>query len=133
MFKTDSILGAGRRMALAVAAVGACVTFGTAAALAADQDFALINATGYAISELYVAPTKTSDWQEDVLGQDVLGDGQQVNVSFSRSSDTCHWDLKVVYADDNTSAEWLGVDLCALSAVTIEYNADSGETSAYGE
>ena len=133
MIKTGSILGVCRRVGLAVAASGALAIAGTSAALAADQDFSLINATGYAISELYVAPTKTADWQEDVLGQDVLGDGQQVNVSFSRSSDTCHWDLKVVYADDNSSAEWLGVDLCELSAVTIKYNADSGETSAYGE
>ena len=127
-----SILGV-CRTALAVAALGASATFGTAAALAAEQDFSLTNATGYDISELYVAPSKSSDWQEDVLGQDVLGDGQQANITFSKSADTCHWDLKVVYADDNTSAEWIGVNLCELSAVTIKYNADSGETSAFGQ
>jgi hypothetical protein len=133
MIKTQSILGACRRVGLAVAALGFAAIGGTSAALAADQDFALVNATGYAISELYVAPSKTSDWQEDVLGQDVLGDGERANITFSKSADTCHWDLKVVYYDDNTSAEWLGVNLCELSAVTIKYNADSGETSAYGE
>ena len=74
MFKTDSILGAGRRMALAVAALGACATIAASPALAAEQDFSLVNATGYEISELYVAPSQTSDWQEDVLGQDVLAD-----------------------------------------------------------
>ena len=128
-----SILGAGRRTALAVAVLGACATFGTSAALAAEQDFSLTNATGYDISELYVAPSKSSDWQEDVLGQDVLSDGQMANITFSKSADTCQWDLKVVYADDNSSAEWIGVNLCELSAVTIKYNDDSGETSAYGE
>jgi hypothetical protein len=121
-----------RRAALAAATMGALAILGTSA-LASDQDFSLVNATGYDISELYVAPSKTSDWQEDVLGQDVLGDGQHANVKFSRTEDTCHWDLKVVYSDDNSSAEWIGVNLCELSTVTIKYDADSGETSAYGE
>ena len=131
--KTHSILGICRRLGLAVAGLGMVAIAGTSAALAAEQDFALVNATGYEISELYVAPTKSSDWQEDVLGQDVLGDGEKANISFSKTADTCNWDLKVVYSDDNTSAEWIGVNLCELSAVTIKYNADSGETSAYGE
>jgi hypothetical protein len=133
MIRAHSISGVCRRVGLAVSALGMVAIVGTSAAQAADQDFALVNATGYDISELYVAPSKTADWQEDVLGQDVLVNGQQVNVTFSRSSDTCHWDLKVVYADDDSTAEWLGVNLCELSAVTIKYNADTGETSAYGE
>ncbi|WP_395022239.1 hypothetical protein [Dongia sp.] len=116
----------------AVAAFGALALAGPSA-LAGEQDFSLINATGYEISELYVAPTQSADWQEDVLGQDTLADSQQANISFSRDTDTCAWDLKVVYSDDNTSAEWHGVDLCQLSVVTIKYDADSGETSAYGQ
>ena len=39
----------------------------------------------------------------------------------------------MVYSDDNSSAEWREVNLCELSTVTIKYNADSGETSAYGQ
>jgi hypothetical protein len=115
----------------------AVLAFGVAlvpgAAVAGDQDFALINGTGYEISEVYVAPTQSSDWQEDVLGQDVLGDGQQANISFSRDTDACSWDLKVVYSVDDSSAEWREVDLCTLSVVTIKYDHDSGETSAYGQ
>ena len=130
--QTSFVPGVCRRMAFAASALVGLAISGTVA-LAADQDFSLVNATGYEISALYVAPSKSSDWQEDVLGQDVLGDGQQANVNFSRDSETCNWDLKVVYSDDNTSAEWIGVNLCELSAVTIKYNADTGETSAYGE
>jgi hypothetical protein len=117
---------------LFAAALGAWAVTGTSA-LAGQQDFSLVNATGYEISELYVAPSQSDDWQEDVLGQDTLVDGQQANVSFSRDTDACQWDLKVVYSDDNSSAEWRGVDLCQLSTVTIKYDADSGETSAYGQ
>ena len=127
--KTAPFPTAFRRAALAL---GMLAVAGTPA-LAGEQDFSLINATGYDISELYVAPSDSADWQEDVLGQDVLVDGQQANISFSRDTDTCAWDLKVVYADDDSSAEWRGVDLCALAVVTIKYDADSGETSAYGQ
>jgi hypothetical protein len=117
---------------LAAFALGILAVAGSPA-LAGEQDFSLINATGYEIGELYVAPSDSSDWQEDVLGQDTLADGAQANIGFSRDTDTCTWDLKVVYSEDNSSAEWHAVDLCKLSVVTIKYNADSGETSAYGQ
>jgi hypothetical protein len=118
---------------LFVAAALSAVVVGGASALAGQQDFSLVNSTGYEISEVYVAPSDSSDWQEDVLGQDTLGDGQKANISFSRDTDACAWDLKVIYSDDNSSAEWRGVDLCQLSNVTIKYDADSGETSAFGQ
>jgi hypothetical protein len=127
--KTASFRAAFRGAAFAL---GVLAISGTPAS-AGQQDFSLINATGYEISELYVAPSDSADWQEDVLGQDVLGDGQQANISFNRDTETCAWDLKVVYSDDNSTAEWGGVDLCQLSVVTIKYDADSGETSAYGQ
>ena len=33
----------------------------------ARQDFELVNKTGYDISHVYVSPTKSDDWEEDVL------------------------------------------------------------------
>ena len=119
--------------AFIIAAAGSLALWTAPAALAGQQDFALVNATGYEIKELYVAPTKSDDWQEDVLGQDTLADGQQANISFSRGDDTCKWDLKVVYTEDDSSAEWHAVNLCDISKVTIKYNPDTDETSAYGE
>lgn len=101
-------------------------------ALAGDQDFTLVNRTGYTISEVYVAPSKSSDWEEDVLGQDTLEDKTTVDIQFSRGEDTCRWDLKVVY-DDETTAEWAALDLCTVSKVTIFYNAKTDTTSAQTE
>jgi hypothetical protein len=96
----------------------------------AKQDFRLVNKTGYELKALYVSPTKSDDWQEDVLGQDVLADGQAVNVHFSPRVHTCHWDLKVVYNDDDSSAVWERVDLCTVEKITIHYNRKSNETIA---
>src|ERR1700691_5188823 len=88
----------------------------------AKQDFKLVNKTGYELKALYVSPSKSDDWANDILGQDVLADGQGVNVHFSPKANTCKWDLKVVYSDDDSSAVWSDVDLCSIEKVTIHYD-----------
>ncbi|HEY5336582.1 MAG TPA: hypothetical protein VIJ85_00135 [Rhizomicrobium sp.] len=94
------------------------------------QDFTLVNRTGYTISEVYVSPSRANDWQEDVLGDGTLGTARQIAIHFHRHQHPCHWDLKVVYEDDNSSAEWSQIDLCSVSEVTIRYNRDTDVTSA---
>ncbi len=96
---------------------------------AGDQDFTLKNKTGYEISEVYVSPSKSAEWEEDVLGQDVLGDGESVEITFSRKTKSCYWDMKVVYTD-KTEAIWDGFNLCEVSKIKIYYNAKTDETSA---
>src|SRR5580658_9510719 len=103
---------------------------GPASAQDAKQDFKLVNKTGYELKALYVSPSKSDDWQEDILGQDTLSDGQVVNVHFSPKVRTCKWDLKVTYSDDNSSAVWNEVDLCSIDKITIKYDRKSDTTSA---
>jgi hypothetical protein len=96
----------------------------------AKQDFQLVNKTGYDIKHVFVSPSKADDWQDDVLGRDTLGDGDGGEVKFNRASTTCAWDLKVTYADDNSSAVWGNIDLCTVEKITIHYNRQSDTTSA---
>ena len=116
---------------LALAAAAALVVAGSAHAQA-KQNFNLTNDTGYVISEVYVSPTAVADWQEDVLGQDVLGDQENVDINFDRSETSCKWDIKVVY-DDGESAEWDGFNLCTISDITLDYDRDTGKTWATSE
>jgi hypothetical protein len=62
----------------------------------ARQDFDLPNKTGYEIKEVYVSPSKSDDWQHDVLGTGTLPSGNKVPIKFSRATQTCDWDVKVV-------------------------------------
>ncbi len=96
----------------------------------AKQDFTLVNKTGYALSEVYVSPSKADDWQEDILGRDVMDDGVEYDISFSRLDKSCYWDLKVIYHDDDSSAVWHDIDLCSVSRITILYNRQTDTTSA---
>ncbi|MBV9827210.1 MAG: argininosuccinate lyase [Alphaproteobacteria bacterium] len=112
-----------------VAAIG--LALGTPAnAQDAKQDFRLINRTGYELKEVYVSPAKADNWQEDVMGQDVLEDGKSVNIHFSPKVKTCKWDLKVVYTDDNSSAVWSDIDLCSVDKITIHYDRKNDVTRA---
>lgn len=96
----------------------------------AKQDFTLVNKTGYELKALFVSPTKSDDWEDDVLGQDTLGDKQSLDIKFHRAAKSCHWDLKVVYSDDDSSAVWANIDLCTVEKITLHYNRSTDTTTA---
>ncbi|TCT02857.1 argininosuccinate lyase [Aquabacter spiritensis] len=115
---------------MAVGVVTAAFVAWAGPVAAAKQNFELVNRTGYDISEVYVSPTKSDDWEEDVLGMDILENGEASNIIFERGVRTCRWDLKVVYDDDDSSAVWTNIDLCAVRQITIRYNRKTDTTSA---
>ncbi len=114
--------------------LGAVVLASSVAASAAwgqaKQDFILVNKTGYALSEVFVSPSRSDDWEEDILGRDIMLDGVEYEIYFNRADKSCLWDLKVTYHDDNSSAIWHDIDLCTVSRVTLLYNRQSDTTTA---
>lgn len=84
------------------------------------QDFTLHNETGVVISELYVSPHQSNDWEEDVLGQDVLLDGEEVDILFSPRTKPKLWDIKVVDKDGD-SIMWENLNLLEISEVTLYF------------
>lgn len=86
----------------------------------AKLDFTLINKTGLTIHELYVSPAKDDEWGEDILGQDVLKNGEKVDIEFSPKAKTCNWDLKIV-DEEKDSVEWTNLDLCKANEITLLY------------
>lgn len=109
----------------------AALTFATAGSALAQgkQDFTLVNRTGYAIHEVYVSPSKADDWEEDVLGRDILDNGESVDISFSRKEKACSWDVRIVFEDED-DAEWTGFDLCKVSKISLSYDRKRGVTWA---
>jgi hypothetical protein len=92
-------------------------TFATVA-YAAQQDFTVTNRTGHVIMTLNVSPTSSSQWGPDILGQDVLGDGESAEISFDRNEDQCVWDIRVTY-DDGTHNDERGINLCEITEFTF--------------
>jgi hypothetical protein len=115
--------------------IAACVPIisaigGGAFAQEGKQDFRLVNKTGYEIKEVYVSPSRSADWEEDILADGVLGDLEARDIHFHRSATGCQWDLKVVYSEDSSSAIWAGIDLCSVRKIVIHYDKDADKTSA---
>jgi hypothetical protein len=99
-------------------------------AAASDQDFKLVNKTGYQIDSIYVGAHSSSEWGSDIMGRDALSDGEVVNITFPRRTSACSFDIKVAY-NDGDEATWDSVDLCKVSKVTLYWR--NGATRAVTE
>jgi hypothetical protein len=101
------------------------------AAFARNLDFKLINDTGYDIHAVYVDPNKSELWTDDVMEHDILPDGSSVFINFTGDADTCIWDLMVEWIEDYDSTVWYNLNLCDISEVTLKYNRNTDETTAF--
>lgn len=109
------------------------VAIGGPAVGQSKQDFLLVNGTGYDISHVYVSPSNEADWGDDIMGRDVVEDGDEVPITFDRGDKACRRDLMVTYADDGAKVVWKGFDLCKVSKITILYNSATDSTTAITE
>lgn len=99
-------------------------------AVAGDQDFTLVNQTGVDIYQVFIAPSSLRNWQEDILGIDVLADGDAVAIEFDRDEDAELWDLQVTDSEGN-GIVWTQIDLMSISLLTLYY--DNGRAWAEAE
>ena len=91
-------------------------------AVAGKQDFVLVNKTGLTISEVYVSASKSNEWEEDVLGRDVLEDDTYVTIRFTGAEKQCTFDIKIV-DEDGDELFWTNIDLCRAERVTLKPKA----------
>lgn len=84
------------------------------------QDFTLINKTGKVLEEVYVGPTASEEWGDDVMGQDTVPEDASVHISFSPKAKADHWDLKIVF-EDGSSSVWTNFDLTTIEEITVSY------------
>ena len=84
----------------------------------ARQDFTINNNTGHVVMTLNVSPSNSDQWGADILGQDVLANGQSATVSFERGEAQCEWDIRATY-DDGDTTDVRGVNLCEVATVNL--------------
>ncbi|HKO97494.1 MAG TPA: hypothetical protein VJU86_10900 [Pyrinomonadaceae bacterium] len=94
------------------------------------QDFTLINATGVEIDKVFISPHDSDDWDEDILGQDTLPDGHEVDIKFNRNEKAAMWDLRIEDNKEN-SIEWENLNLLEISKLTLNYK--DGKATALAE
>lgn len=90
----------------------------SAPAFAEDLVFMLHNRSSYTVMEFYTSPYDVGDWEEDVLGDDVLGAGESTRVTIADARSQCEYDLRFVFEDGDV-IERGGVDLCDTGSYTL--------------
>lgn len=86
-------------------------------AFAGPQDFTLVNKTGHTIYVVNISASTTDDWEEDVLGSQLLHHGESLEVSFDAGNQQ-HWDIQVTFEDGSTLS-WMDIDLFAVYQITL--------------
>ncbi len=94
-------------------------------AFAGPQDFTLTNNSASDICFLYISPSSSNDWEEDVLGaEECLGSGESVDVIFNGSAEAA-WDLAVEDLEGGREV-YSGINLMEVSEVIIQGGGKAG-------
>jgi hypothetical protein len=113
----------------------AVVFFLAVAKLGAESalDFTLVNKTGYGISEVFIGPTSSEDWGDNILEEE-LQDGGRLSVTFHhKAAKVAKWDLMITFSDDDSKVYWRGYKLSEISKITLHYNRSTDKTTAVTE
>ncbi len=112
------------KMPLLAALLATVATFAApGTSLANDADFVLKNKTGYQIDEVYVSKHSSGSWGADVMGKGALGEDEKVTIVFPHGNGACHFDIKVKYHDDNSTAAWSDINLCETDSISLYWDA----------
>ena len=92
---------------------------------------ALDNSTGASFRALYLSPSDSTGWEEDVLGGEGLPPGETLEIQFGPGERAAFWDLRVE-AVDGHYAEWKRLSLQEASGVRLRLSL-AGEPAAVAE
>lgn len=105
-----------KTLACVAAAVAALAL--SAPASAANRVVTIVNKTKTPIVEFYASKVNVKNWEEDILGVDVLMPRESVDIDFDDGVKGCRYDFKAVFKDGD-EVEQGNVNVCELS--TFEF------------
>lgn len=108
-----------KRIIIGATAIAAAFSF-TIGAMAQTEsvNFTISNDTEEVLTALHLSTPGTNSWEEDILGSDVVGSGEEVDVSIDDGLEGCEYDLRADFSD-GTHIDVRGVDFCELEGETI--------------
>ncbi len=108
---------AGARKVGSRAAIASVLLLFCSCSHAQPADLVLTNLTGTPVEALYLSPADAPTWQENVLGRDVLRDGDTVEIRFTTSAKPRLWDLRA--EGGGLRAEWKSLDTSRVRKITL--------------
>ena len=114
--------GLARRAVLAAAISAVALgTMGFQSNDGQDRRVRIINATGVTMTHFYASNSGEADWQEDILGQDVLTSGSSVVINIDDGTGACLYDFKARFADGDELLRYR-INVCQIT----EYRYTAG-------
>ncbi len=107
-----------RSITLATVSLAFAISAFSSAALAEDLSLTLNNRSSFVVVEFYASPSDVGDWEEDILGADVLGSGESIEINIADGRTQCAYDLRFVF-DDGDVLDKPAVDLCDTGSYTL--------------
>ncbi|CAD5936168.1 hypothetical protein PCC9214_01618 [Planktothrix tepida] len=65
----------------------------------------LINGTDKVMTHFYASPPSTSDWENDILGADVLNPGESITININDGREDCDYDFRAIFQDGTESVD----------------------------
>ena len=103
-------------------AFGACIIACFAlvgAASAANRKVNIVNQTGMALKHFYASTPEVETWEEDILGREVLNNGETFEADINDGTGACVFDFKAVFADGQSLIR-KGVNVCEVASFTYQ-------------
>jgi hypothetical protein len=113
-----------KQLVLIVALVFAATTWTQAQTV---LDFQLVNNTGEDFYAVYLTDTDTQDWGEDILPEDIVKDGDTIDITFEDvdGNSLCSWDLRLTHDASEEDYIYINeIDLCEVSILTLYIDED---------
>lgn len=95
----------------------------------------VVNDTGVDIYKLYSSQAQTDDWEEDVLGEGILYDGESITINFKLFDESSLvWDFRIEDSDGNY-INFYDIDFsdCDTNGgkLVLEYDGNEGTATLY--
>ncbi|NEU13972.1 hypothetical protein G3T14_17820 [Methylobacterium sp. BTF04] len=88
-------------------------------ASAANRHVDIVNKTGMTLKHFYASTSGTDDWEEDILGRDVIEDGDTFDINLDDGTGKCKYDFKAVF-ENGSSLIRNNINVCQISTFTYK-------------
>jgi hypothetical protein len=95
-------------------------------------DFTLVNKTGYGIKGVYVSPSSSDDWGDNLISKP-LENGDSLAITFNEKAKAEKWDIRIEWVDSGDPVFWKGYKLPEINKITLHYDRDKDTTTAETE
>lgn len=85
------------------------------------KEIQIVNNTGIIVTEIYLSASGTDDWEEDILGGEVLGIGEGWKINIEGPAE---WDLKLV-GENGAEAVFPGINFNKYKRVTLNKDGNA--------